>query len=165
MFMDFEFGELHCIVRFKGTRLSLILPKPREPIRRQRRIPRRRLQIPMPKIMRQRAGVMPVIGQLVSGRMPQHVRMHWEGQLGRLARTLNHPQEPRRCDRRTGLGYKHIGARPLQWPQSPQLRPVQGMHALNPALSPVLMQAPMPEIDLCPTKVAKLGCPQPMSIC
>src|SRR5262249_57542278 len=31
--------------------------------------------------------------------MPQHVRMNWEWKLRRLARSLDHSQEPRRCYR------------------------------------------------------------------
>ena len=43
------------------TPRHLILPKPRKPIRRQRRIARRRLQIPMPEIVRQRSGVVTIV--------------------------------------------------------------------------------------------------------
>jgi len=38
----------------------------------------RALQIPMPKVMRQAPSIVPIIGELVAGRMPEHVRVHRE---------------------------------------------------------------------------------------
>ena len=58
--------------------LHLVLPEPRERPFGQRGIPRSRLQIAMPEIVRQRSRVVAIVGELVSGRMPQYVRMHRE---------------------------------------------------------------------------------------
>ena len=60
-----------------SLRLS-IGPKPRKPIRRQRSIPRGRLQIPMPEIMRQRPGIGSIVRQLIPRRMLKHVRVDWK---------------------------------------------------------------------------------------
>jgi hypothetical protein len=57
----------------------LIRPELCEPIRRQRRVSCRALQIPMPKVVRQAPRIMPIIRQLISRRMPEHVRMYREG--------------------------------------------------------------------------------------
>jgi len=40
----------------------------------------------MPKVMRQ--GVLAIVRQLVAGRMPQHVRVHSEGEARRAAGAL-----------------------------------------------------------------------------
>jgi hypothetical protein len=47
----------------------------------------------------------------------------------------------------------------LEWPQGSEFRTVQRMHSLLTALHPIDMQATMPEIDLCLTKLAKLLSP------
>lgn len=114
--------------------------------------------------MRQRPGILPVVRQFVSDRMPQHVRMHRKGQLGHYPRPPRHPQEPSHCDRRPGLGHEHVQACPLEWPQGPQLRAVQGVHARDPALGPVYMQPAVPEIDLGPARLAELSGAEPMPI-
>jgi hypothetical protein len=102
----------------------------------------------MAEVVRQRSRVVPIIGELVAGRMPQHVRMYWEWKLGANAGSLDHPQEPSCRYRRPGLGHEHIRARPLQRPQRSELRTAQGMDALDPALGSVDMQAAMPKVDL-----------------
>jgi hypothetical protein len=61
-------------VRGLHGRPTLVLPELRKPIRCQGGIPRRRLQIPVSKIMRERPCVMPVIGELIAGRMSQRFR-------------------------------------------------------------------------------------------
>ncbi len=77
--------------------LKLVSPKPLEPAFGQRGVARRRLQISVPKVVRQAPGVMPIIRELISRRVPQHVRMHRERQLRRSASSLHHSQEPSRC--------------------------------------------------------------------
>jgi hypothetical protein len=49
---------------------GLVLPEPRKAIRRKRCVSRGRLQIAVPQIMRQRSGVLSLIGELVSCGMP-----------------------------------------------------------------------------------------------
>ena len=75
---------------------TLVLPELRKSIRRKRSVSGRRLQIPMPEIMRKRPSILALVRKLVARRMSQHVGMNWEGKLRCLARTLDHSQEPRR---------------------------------------------------------------------
>ncbi len=42
---------------------------------------------------------MAIIGELVPGRVPEHVRVNREGELRGFACALDHPQEPTRGDR------------------------------------------------------------------
>ena len=64
----------------------------------------------MPKVMRERAGILALVGELVARRMPQHVGMNWKRKLGSLTRSLDHSQEPRRCNRSASLGGEDVRA-------------------------------------------------------
>src|SRR5215831_11398887 len=50
----------------RGSPQTLIPPEFRKPIRCQRSVSGRRLQIAMAEIMRQRAGILPIIGELLN---------------------------------------------------------------------------------------------------
>ena len=43
----------------------------------------------MAEIVLQGSGIMPIVGQFVSTRMPQHVRMQWERHPGGVAEPLD----------------------------------------------------------------------------
>jgi hypothetical protein len=58
---------------------SLVLPELREPPFGQCGIARCRLQIAMTEIVRQRSRIMAIVGQLVSGRVSEHMRVYREG--------------------------------------------------------------------------------------
>jgi hypothetical protein len=60
------------------TFACLILPELRKPIWRKRSVPRRTLQVSMTKIVRQRARIMAIIGELKPSCMSQHVGMDWK---------------------------------------------------------------------------------------
>src|SRR5262249_456322 len=92
----------------------LVLPRLREPIRRKRSVSGRRLQIAVPEIVRQRLSVVPIVGELVSGRVSKHVRMDLKGKPRCLAGTLNHSQEPRWRYRSGSFGREHVSALTLQ---------------------------------------------------
>jgi len=151
------------VSRSAGGR-RLVGPEIPKSIRRQRRVPGRRLQVPMPEVMRQRPGVLAIVRQLVAGRMPQHVWMHSESESRRAAGALDHPQEPSRCYWRSGFGHEHIRARPLQRSQGSKLRPMQGMNTSAAALRAVHMQAALSKIDLRPAKATKLRRAEAMPI-
>jgi hypothetical protein len=51
----------------------------------------------MTEIMGERSCILALVGELVTRRMPQHVRMNWKRKLSGYASTLDHSQEPRRC--------------------------------------------------------------------
>src|SRR5260370_23798658 len=55
--------------------ISLILPEIPEPVGRQRSVAHGRGNRPMPKIMLDRAGVLPIVGELVARRVAEHVAM------------------------------------------------------------------------------------------
>jgi hypothetical protein len=74
-------GETVCYPLSPGIQLGkclskLVFPKPRKPIQCQRGVPSGALQIAMTQVVRKRSGVVVVVGELVAGAMPKHVRMH-----------------------------------------------------------------------------------------
>jgi hypothetical protein len=87
---------------------QLVLPKSIKSIRRKRSVSGGRLQISMAQIMRKRPGVLPIIGELIAGRMSQHMRVNLEWKLSRLAGSLDHSQEPRRRNWSAALRHEHI---------------------------------------------------------
>src|SRR5262249_48613561 len=101
--------------------------------------------------MRQRSRVVAIVSKFVSCRVPEHVWMNREGKLCGFARALDHPQEPSCCHWRTGLRDEHVRRVSLQGPQRPELRAIQGMHALDPALGAIDVKATPAQIDLSPT--------------
>ena len=92
----------------RGSPQMLIPPEFRKPIRRKRSVPGRRLQIPMPQIMRQAPSILALVGELIARRMSEHVWMNWERQLSGSAGTLDHPQEPSWRYWSASFGNKHI---------------------------------------------------------
>jgi hypothetical protein len=51
------------------------------------------LDILMPEIVLQGAGIVAIVGQFVPAGMPQHVRVNGEGHFGGLTETLDKPME------------------------------------------------------------------------
>jgi hypothetical protein len=94
----------------------LVPPELGEPIRCQRRVPCRALQIAVAEVVRQRPCVVAIVGELVAGRVPQHVRVNLEREFRCSAGSLDHPQEPRWRDRRSGFRDEHVRARSLERP-------------------------------------------------
>jgi len=47
------------------------------------------LDILMPQVMLDGSGILPVVSQLETGRMPQHMWMYWHAEFGSLAGTGN----------------------------------------------------------------------------
>jgi hypothetical protein len=91
--------------------------------------------------------------------MPKHVRVNLERKLSSLAGALDHSQEPSCCYWSASFGHEYIRTVALEWPQGSEFRTVQRMHSLLTALHPIDMQATIPEINLRPTKLAKLLSP------
>jgi hypothetical protein len=69
---------------------------------------RRALKVPMSKIMRQAPSILPIVSELVSRRMPQHMRVNRKWQVRSPACSLNHPQEPSGCYWRACFAHEHI---------------------------------------------------------
>ncbi len=66
-------------------RTNLILPKSLEPLRTELGIAHCVRDIPMPEVLLDRARVVPFVGELVAGGVPEHMRMDREGQFRELA--------------------------------------------------------------------------------
>jgi hypothetical protein len=118
----------------------------------------------MPEIMRQRTRIVAIVREFVSCRVAKHVRVNSEGEFGGFACSLNHPQEPSWCHGYARLRNEDIRALALQRSQGAEFGPVQRMHALNPTLSPVHMQPPMPQVDLRPAQLTELLSSEAVSI-
>src|ERR1035437_9946966 len=88
--------------------------------------------IPMPEVMLNDPGVLPVVGDLVPSGVTEHVRVNWEFQPRRRTRPRNHFSHRRVCQRTFPLSREDVrGIRviPLKAAECSQLRPVKGMTA------------------------------------
>lgn len=66
-----------------------IFPKIFESLRTQFRIAHGVRDVPMPQVLLNRPRVVPLIGKLVAGGVPEHVRMDGEGEFRELAGACN----------------------------------------------------------------------------
>ena len=60
---------------------SSVAPEIFEPVRRHLGIPNRVHDVLVAHVMLERSGVMPVVGEFVTGGVPEHVRVNREGEL------------------------------------------------------------------------------------
>lgn len=93
----------------KGS--SILAPKILEPRRRQLGVPHRVLDVFVAEIGLQCPRVVPVVGELVTAGMSQHVRVGLEAKLGFDPRPLHHPGKSGRAKRRAALRGEHKGRR------------------------------------------------------
>jgi len=87
--------------KFAGHLALSVLPESIEPIGRKLGVEDGVLDIPVAQIKLDRSGVLAVVGQLVSGRVPKHVRVDRHAQLGSF---------PGPCDELSEGGLCHGGA-------------------------------------------------------
>src|SRR5664279_2849660 len=73
-----------------------------------RGVPNRVLDILMPKVVLDCAGVASIVGEFIAAGMAQHVRMNLEREAGLDAQPCDHPTEAADGERRTTLGQEHI---------------------------------------------------------
>jgi hypothetical protein len=66
-----------------------LAPEVLEPIRRQLGVAHRVLDVLVAETVLQGSGIVPVVGELIAARMPQHVRMQLERHPGGLAKPLD----------------------------------------------------------------------------
>src|SRR5262245_4776007 len=88
-----------------------------KPIRRERRVANRRSNRPVAKIVLDRSGVPPIVGQLVAARVAQHMAADLEPEACRLANARNHALVTCHAQGRQALGGEHVEPRlplPLQ---------------------------------------------------
>jgi hypothetical protein len=103
---------------------DLIIPEVLKSLRRHRRIAHSMLNVLMPQIILNGAGIMPVRRQVIPARMPQLVGMGHKGQTGQLARSCHDLANGTRRQGRFSFRHEHIrGAKikTLEFPQQPQL--------------------------------------------
>jgi len=109
------------------------------------------LDVFVPQIVLDGAGVLTVVGELEPGRMSQHVRMDRHAQLGRIAGASEQLAEGGRGHRRAALGDKNVGAARIftqYLAQAPEFRPAQRMGAGQPVLAAAYVQQALPQINL-----------------
>jgi len=97
---------------FRTTRVPQpcsVLPEAAEAIRGELSVEDGMLDVLMPEIVLDGAGVLAVVGELEAGRMPEHVRVDWHAQLGRLAGAGDQLAEVCGGHRRAALGDEDIG--------------------------------------------------------
>jgi hypothetical protein len=83
-------------------------PEIPKPIGRQPGVAHRVLDILVPKVMLQGAGIVAVVGQFEAAGMAQHVRMDRKRQLGGLAEPCNQMMEAERAQRAATLRDEHV---------------------------------------------------------
>ena len=86
-----------------GRRVRSVAPESLEPIGCQRRIPDRVLNVAMPHVRLQCAGIDAILGQLIAAGMAKHVRVRLDAELGRDPSALDHAREAGRRKRRASL--------------------------------------------------------------
>jgi hypothetical protein len=64
----------------------------------------------MTEIMRKRPSILALVGEFVSGRVSQHVRMNQQGKPCSLAGSLNHSEKPSWRYWSSGFRRKHVWA-------------------------------------------------------
>ena len=126
------------------------------------------LNVPVPEISLQRAGIDAPIGQLVPAGVSQHMRVNWKVELGREAKPSDQLAEACSGERRASLRSEDEGRLrlllALQPAQGPQLAAGQGVNARRAVLGPVHVQAAMAEVDGVPPQRHQLGRPKTMPI-
>src|SRR5262249_12624236 len=107
-------------------------------------VPHRVLDVLVPEIVLQGARVVAIVGELKTTGMAQHMWVDGKWHLGSLADALDEAVEANRTDWSAALGNKHVSlfrALAAQLTQSPHLVTPDRMHAGNPVLDAVNMQA------------------------
>src|SRR5450755_3767608 len=111
--------------------------------------------------------VLPVVGELVAGRMTQHVRVDGKREA-RLPSGAGYDLAHRmRRQRSLALTHEHIGrARlfPLQPAQRAQFRPAQRMHGSQAVLEPGDVHQALSKIDLVPAQTHQFRYPQAVAV-
>src|SRR5690242_8191498 len=92
------------------SQFSSIPPEILEAGRCKLRVPNGVLNVLMPQVVLNRAGVVPVVGEFIARCMPQHVWMHWEWDACPLPGTLHHLAHVIGCHRAAPLARENVAA-------------------------------------------------------
>ena len=132
-------------MRYAVWPARLIPPKILETGRRQLGVPHRVLNILVAEICLQSPGVDALVRQRVATRMPEHVRMRLEAELGLLSRAFDHPGKTRCGEWRVAFRCEHESRFGLLLPkpaECPQFVATDRVRAWHPLLQPTHMQRP-----------------------
>ena len=145
-----------------------VLPEVFEARRRHLGVAHRVLDVFVPEIGLQGAGVDALVGQLIPASVPQHVRVHWEFELCGDAQPHDHFAEACRGERRSPLRGEDDGRNglllALELAQGSQLTAGNGMDSRRTILGSIDVQSTVTEVDRIPTQGHKLAYPQAMPI-
>ena len=133
----------------------LVLPEISKPLGRKFAISNRMLDVLVAEIVLQRASIHTLIGQLKSGRMPQHVGMDWKRHFGGWSKPRHHSAKGNCRHRSAAFAHEDISAGflvALETPQSAKFDPGQWVDGRDPFFKSVDMQPAMNEIGLVPAQ-------------
>lgn len=121
----------------------------------------------MPQVKLNGAGIAPVIGELETGAVPQHVRMNRERQTGLPPGSRHDLPEGGIGEGTFAFGDERVRClwiKPCDFPQGADLRRVQGVGAGGTVLSPTHVQQALLEVDLVPAEADKFAHSQPVPV-
>ena len=121
----------------------------------------------MAKIVLDRPGVPPIVGQLVAARVTQHMAADLEREARCLSSPRNHALVACHAQGCQALGGEHVEPRlplPLQAAQGAEFTSANWMNAGRPALGAAHMQLAGSEIDVIPAQGDKLAGAQPVAV-
>jgi hypothetical protein len=150
-----------------GSAAGSVAPKPLEPVGRQVCIPYRMSDILVTKVMLERPRIVPLVGQLVAAGVPEHVRVHREGQIGLQSCTGDKLADVARRHWAATLGDKQVGAvGPLtsKLAQRPQFGTTQGVRRGHTLLQALDRKKAGFQVKLLPTQADSLTDAQSMAI-
>ena len=121
----------------------------------------------MPEILLNGPRVVPLVGEFVARRMPQHVRMDGEGEFRPLAGAGDELAHRRGRHGAAALGDEQVGRLGViatQLAQRPQLGAADRVGGRQAVLQSGHMDQAGLEVDLVPAERHELGDPQPMPV-
>ena len=144
-----------------------VTPEFLEPRRRKLSVPDRVLNVLVPEIGLERAGVMARVRESEPASVSEHVGVYLDRQASGNRRSLHHASKARRSERRLALRHKDKGRRSaltLQSAQGSQLIATDGMNARRSLFDTANVKRRGREVHLIPAKVAQLRRSQAMVI-
>ena len=120
----------------------------------------------MAEVMLHRAGILPIVRQLVATRVAEHMRVHGEGKLGPFSYPREHLAEPGCGHRRRALGKKDVPPLRLLAVEAAKIADLAAahrIHARHSVLDALHVEEPVRQVDLIPAQRAQLSRPQAMS--
>jgi len=133
----------------------LVLPEISKPLGRKFAISNRMLDVLVAEIVLQRASIHTLIGQLKSGRMPQHVGMDRKRHLGGRPKPRHHTAKGNCGHRSAAFAHEDVSAGflfALETAQGAKFDAGQWVDGTDPIFNSIDVQSAMDEIDLVPAQ-------------